>query len=301
MTAPLAIACADAISHTRRPMRSLGIDVGGTSVKMALLEDGQVRWTGQSGFYARPGAGEIVVALREAADGRVTGSVDRCGICVPGLLDAGRTKVTLSVNVPGLMELPIAAFVGRAFGEIGAVPRVQNDAISCAADVVVAMNLSGRTLVLAMGTGVGAAVMDDGVPLIVDGESPGHLGQVDVSVGDAAPLGPDNGRGSLEGYVGVPALRRDYGPDVNATLAALTETDPPLRALARIIRIGHALYRPHHVVLGGGIGIRLAPKLEILKRLVDDQLTSVARPERTLQCAANDFHAACGAARLAAR
>lgn len=282
-------------------MRSLGIDVGGTSVKMALLEDGQVRWTGQSGFYARPGAQEIVKALREAADGRVSGSVDRCGICVPGLLDANRTKVTLSVNVPGLMELPIAEFVRQAFGEIGAPPRVQNDAISCAADIVVALNLSGRTLVLAMGTGVGAAVLDDGVPLLVDGESPGHLGQVDVSVSDDAPLGPDNGRGSLEGYVGVPALRRDYGPDVNATLANLTEKDPPLRALARVIRIGHAFYRPHHVVLGGGIGIRLAPKLGILKALVEDKLTSVARPERTLQAAANDFHAACGAARLASR
>lgn len=282
-------------------MRSLGIDVGGTSVKMALLEDGNVRWTGQSGFYARPDADAIVNALREAADGRVTGAVDRCGICVPGLLDDARTKVTLSVNVPGLMQLPIAEFVRRAFGEIGAQPRVQNDAQSCAADVVVALKLSGRTLVLAMGTGVGAAVLDGGVPLLVDGESPGHLGQVDVSVGDDAPIGPDGGRGSLEGYFGVPALRRDYGPDVNATLAKLTATDPPLRALARVIRIGHAMYRPHHVVLAGGIGTRLAPKLDILRGLVEDKLTSVARPERTLQCAADDFHAACGAARLASR
>lgn len=282
-------------------MRSLGIDVGGTSAKMALLEDGRVAWTGQSNFYARPVADAIVTALREAANGRVTGAVDRCGICVPGLLDAERTKVTLSVNVPGLMELPIAEFVRRAFGDLGARPAIQNDAISCAADVVVAMNLTGRTLVLAMGTGIGAAVLDDGVPLIVDGESPGHLGQVDVSVSDDAPIGPDNGRGGLEGYFGVPALRRDYGPDVNATLAKLTEQDPPLRALARIIRIGHALYRPHHVVLAGGIGTRLASKVDILRKLVDDKLTSVARPERTLQCAANDFHAACGAARLATR
>ena len=280
-------------------MRSLGIDVGGTSVKIALVEDGRAAWTGQSGFYARPDAPAIVAALRQAADGRVAGPVDRCGICVPGLLDAGRTRVTLSVNVPGLMQLPIADFVAQAFGEIGARPRVQNDAISCAADVVVALGLRGRTLVLAMGTGVGAAVLDDGVPLIVDGESPGHLGQLDVSVDDDPPVGPDGGRGSLEAYVGVPALRRAFGPDVNATLARLTAADAPIRALARVIRIGHAMYRPHHVVLAGGVGIRLASKIAMLKTLVDDRLTSVARPERTLRCAANDFHAACGAARLA--
>ncbi|MBV9490447.1 MAG: MFS transporter, partial [Verrucomicrobia bacterium] len=62
---------------------------------------------------------------------------------------------------------------------------------------------------LALGTGVGAAVLDDGVPLRVDGDSPGHLGQIDVSLDDRAPIGPDGGAGSLEGYLGVPAIRRE--------------------------------------------------------------------------------------------
>ena len=280
-------------------MRSLGIDVGGTSVKLAMLEHGQVLWTGQSPFYSKPTADELLDALRQAAGGRVE-RVDRCGICVPGLLDDARTTVTLSVNVPGLMGLPLDTLVGRAFAGAPSV-RVCNDAISCATDVIAALGLSGRVLVLALGTGCGAAVLDDGVPLLIDGESPGHFGMLDVSVGQHPPIGPDGGAGSLEGYIGVPALRKRYGDDVNAALVYLTEQDECLQALARAVRIGHAIYRPHHVVLAGGIGIRLSGKLPILRAMVDRHLTSLARQDRTLQCGTTDFHAACGAARLAVR
>ena len=287
-------------------MLSLGIDVGGTSSKMALLEDGRVVWTGQSAFYTKPDPDQLKLALEQAAGGPVS-RVDTCGICVPGILNDERTMVTLSVNVPGLMGLPLTTLVTSAFGDGVPAVRVCNDAISAATDAIISMNLIGRTLVLAMGTGVGAAVLDRptaadaGVPLLVDGESPGHLGMLDVSIGEHVPIGPDGGAGSLEGYIGVPALRRDYGADVNAALAKLTQRDPCLHALARAIRIGHALYRPHHVVLAGGIGTRLAPKLPIIQALVEKNLTSVARPERTLQCAVNDFHAACGAGRLSQR
>jgi predicted NBD/HSP70 family sugar kinase len=287
-------------------MRSLGIDVGGTSTKMALLEAGKVVWTGQSAFYSKPDPKQLTLALQQAAAGRVS-EVDTCGICVPGILNDERTMVTLSVNVPGLMGLPLTTLVSHAFGDGVPAVRVCNDAISCATDAIVALKLLGRTMVLAMGTGVGAAVIDRatendaGIALLVDGESPGHLGMLDVSIGDNPPLGPDGGAGGLEGYIGVPALRRDYGDDVNGALSRLTDKDACLKALARAIRIGHALYRPHHVVLAGGIGTRLAPKLDIIKGHVEKNLTSVARKERTLQCAANDFHAACGAARLSAR
>jgi predicted NBD/HSP70 family sugar kinase len=287
-------------------MLSLGIDVGGTSAKMALLDGGNVVWTGQSAFYSKPDPDQLTLALQQAANGRVT-KVDRCGICVPGILNDERTMVTLSVNVPGLMGLPLTKLVASAFGDAVLGVRVCNDAISAATDAIISMKLVGRTLMFAMGTGVGAAVIDRptlsdvGTPILVDGESPGHLGMLDVSVGDDPPIGPDGGAGSLEGYIGVPALRKQYGADVNAALAKLTEKDLCLHAIARAIRIGHALYRPHHVVLAGGIGTRLAPKLEIIRSLVEKNLTSVARPDRTLQCAVNDFHAACGAARLAGR
>ena len=46
---------------------SLGVDVGGSSVKAVLMRDGAVVGEGASGAYARPGADEI----RAAVDGAV--------------------------------------------------------------------------------------------------------------------------------------------------------------------------------------------------------------------------------------
>jgi len=285
---------------------TLGIDIGGTSVKAALLDHDTPVWTTQSPFYARPDVNTLIHALQSAVSrlDEFSAPIDRVGICVPGLLDADKTRVVRSVNVPGLMELSLVDLVRESSPRLAhAHLKVVTDAFSCATDVISQLKLTGRVLTIALGTGVGASVVDvaDGVlsPLRISGESPGHFGQLDCSLDDDAPVGPDGGRGSLEAYIGVPALRRDFNDDVASALASLTIDSPALRALARAIRIAHAIYRPDHVVLAGGIGIRLAPHLDTIKTLVDRDLTSVARPGRSLQTAVDDFHAARGAARIA--
>src|SRR5438552_17554756 len=96
-------------------MRSLGIDIGGTSVKLAAIDDGQTLWTGQSSFYSRPSTGELIDAMRAAAGGRVK-DIKVAGLCVPGLYDNQRRMITLSVNVPGLMNIVLDDLVARALG-----------------------------------------------------------------------------------------------------------------------------------------------------------------------------------------
>ena len=284
-------------------MTSIGIDIGGTSVKLAALDGGggNVLWTGQSQSYNRPTTDELISALRSASGGRSVRDA-AAALCVPGLLDKPRRVITLAVNVPGLMNVPLDDLVARAFGQ-GAIRelRITNDAVAAATDVVHVRHLSGRVLALSLGTGVGAAVLDDGQPLYVEGESPGHIGQLDVSVPGEPVIGPDGGAGSLEGYVGAPALRARYGDDIAAAVAGLTVSAAPVRALVRAIRICHAVYRPHHVLLLGGIGIRLGHLVDPIRAAVADGLTSVARPDWTLATGDNDFHAALGAARMAAR
>ncbi len=79
----------------------------------------------------------------------------------------------------------------------------------------------------------------------------------------------------------------------------MTVDDPPIRALVRAIRIIHAIYRPRHIVLAGGIGMglrRLAPEIQSSAAA---RLTSIAREGWALTTADHEFHAACGAAALA--
>lgn len=279
----------------------LGVDIGGTSVKVSVRTDGQFVHAGQSPFYAKPTRDELLAAIHAAVEN--VRDVDAVGLCVPGLLNDDRTQVTLAVNVPGLVGVRLDELVPRALGLSGSRPTtVCNDALAAAHEVYTSRQLRGRLLVLTLGTGVGGAVIDDNCqPLRVDGDSPGHIGQLDVSIPGHDFTGPDGGAGGLEGYMGVAALRRDYGTDFPRAIASFTGDEPPILALVRATRICHAIYRPQHVCLCGGIGIRLRHLLPQVRRRIADRLTSLARPGWTLDCGTDDFHAARGAAQLAAR
>lgn len=281
-------------------MSSLGIDIGGSSVKTACVEGGRTLWTGRSERYHRPGLGALVDAVRQAAGGRGADS-DGVGLCVPGIMDEANGRVTLSVNVPGLNGVALRDVVDAAMGADGRdrVLVVGNDANATAHDLYTARNLAGRLLVLALGTGIGTAVVDAAGPLCVDGESPGHFGQMDVSLAGEEIIGPDGGAGSLEGYLGGEAIKRRYGDDLFGTLARIGVDEPPMRALVRAIRIGHAIYRPHHVCLAGGVGIRLRRLVPALRDACAANLTRIARADWTLTAGDHDHHAAIGAAKLA--
>lgn len=275
---------------------SLGIDIGGTTVKAAALHGDEVLWTGRSERYSRPAADQIIAAVRQAC-ARLDGPPQHVGLCVPGVLDDTKQHIALSANVPGLVGLPLRELVARAVGADGMKPIVASDANATGYDIYSTQKLSGRLLVIAIGTGVGAAVLDDGNPLLVDGESPGHIGQVDVSIEGPMVFGPDGGRGGLEGYIGSAALRTRYGSD---PASKIRPGDPAFKAMVRILRICHAIYRPLHVCLAGGTGIRLTHLVDPLKRATDVELTMIARKDWRLFAAEHDFHAAGGVARIAA-
>jgi glucokinase len=272
-------------------MICLGVDVGGTSVKAAALEDGRCLWTSRSAAYRRPTKEDLHKAIAAAVGNRLA-DFDRVGLCVPGILDQRRSAVTLSVNVPGLVGLPLDRLVLDSLKLSGARPTtILNDAHAAALDIFHSRKISGRLLVLSLGTGVGAAVLDDGKPLFIEGDSPGHIGQMDVSIPGHDVIGPDGGAGGLEGYIGAAAIG-----DRVETLAA---DDPGILALVRAIRIAHAIYRPDCVWLCGGIGIRLRRVLPGIRERVGRNLTSVARSGWVLDCGEDDFHAARGAALVA--
>jgi predicted NBD/HSP70 family sugar kinase len=190
--------------------------------------------------------------------------------------------------------------------------RVFTDAHAGAFDFFATHRTAGRILALSLGTGVGACVLDDGEllrvsPLAADGVgggvSSGHLGQMDVSPAcpEPVPVGRDGGRGSLEAYLGAPALRERFGNDLHAALRTVNLDDPAIRALVRGLRIAHAIYRPNTIALLGGVGLGLSHLIAPIRAATADGLTSLARPNWRLVAGDTLFHAAIGAARLAAQ
>lgn len=300
---------------------TLGLDIGGTCIKAALLENGRVVGTFVTSRYRRPDRATLLRAVGEAVAGATQrkagpepasptcylpetdldpqeGSRSQLagvGISVPGVLSEDRRRVLLSANVPGLQEIDLPDL----WSNLAPGGAVTTDQIAAAVDYASLHNIRGRLLSIAIGTGVGAAVLDCteqhplGIPLRVNGDSPGHLGQLDVSLSDNPPIGPDGGAGSVEAYLGAAALG-------SIDPAGLGIEDVPLRALVRLLRVSHALYRPNHIALLGGIGLRLSHLAVPLQERVNDRLTNLARPGWVLGFGSDDFHAARGVARLAA-
>jgi predicted NBD/HSP70 family sugar kinase len=283
-------------------MTSLGIDVGGSSVKLALINNtGQTLWQTQSDSYTKPSREQLAAVIRKAIAGRFDAG-GAVGICVPGTRDLVKRMVIQSVNLPALQGLNLDDLVAESVGITPSRIVIQTDANATGIDVYVTNKLTGRLCCIALGTGIGMAIIDDGaVPLFVDGESSGHIGQIDVSIEGHPVIGPDGGAGSLEGYLGAPAIAERYGPDMAQNLANLSAADPPMLALARAIRICHAIYCPHHFALTGGIGIRMKHLLPVIRQMVENDLSSIARPGWTLTCGTDEFHAAKGAAKFAAK
>lgn len=281
------------------PERVVGIDVGGTAVKLATLDPNAGGWrTSTSDRYTRPDRDTLARALRSAAERAGASGLDRAsvGLCVPGIPSADGSRIELSVNVPGLMGWDFRDLVAEALGgPPGSIVRL-GDAEAATTDWAAVHGSAGRIAGIAIGTGVGLAVLDDGVPLRCCDGGAGHIGQIDVTIGppERAPIGPDGGRGGLEGYAGAAAVAAAGG--IGSAFAPGADA---LAAVARAIRIVHAIYRPQTVLLLGGIGRRI--DLGTLRREVDTHLTRVALSGWRLVSGDDDHHAARGAGRVAER
>lgn len=290
-------------------MNALGLDIGGTAIKVAMVDGRRTHAQRLPSHTSRPSPEELAGVLRPVLAGmgaEQIGRIERVGVCLPGIFDPAGRVLTASVNHPNLVGLQLDAWLESI---APGLPRavVVPDAYAAAVDVQATLGLPGRVLALSLGTGVGACVLDDGVPLKVSppdaGLSSGHLGQIDLSMidEDEPPVGRDGGRGSAEAYLGAPALEARLGKNLEAILPTLGTDDIAVRALVRLLRIGHAIYRPDWIALLGGIGMGLRPLGPRIRELVADQLTSVARPHWQLRFGEDGFHAARGAARIAAR
>ncbi len=245
-------------------------------------------------------------------------------MCAPGLRDSSGVVVR-AVNVPGLEGGRAGELVGQCLKDAGCRMaewrrRITEQVVEVTDTYAAAMDwwkdsaARGRLLALSMGTGIGACVLDEveGKPraLVVTGSGPGQIGQMDVTVLEwvggmvpPPPVGPDGGRGTLEGYMGLPALRERFGTDEKMwgrELRLMRLDRAPLSALVKALRIAQAIYLPERIVLLGGVGLALADRTAELRAVVSAGLTPLARKGWTLEAGRTNFHAARGAARLAA-
>jgi glucokinase len=264
--------------------RLIGVDVGGTKVSVAVLEDGVLsepvlRPTALSSSEAL--VDQLADAIEEA------GPADAVGLGVPSVIDFATGTARSSVNVP-LQGVPLRALLSE---RVGIPTFVDNDATVAALAEAHDddLNLIAESLVMiTVGTGVGGGIVIGGrIYRGVTGAAP-ELGHIIVAadLADGAP--PRAARqphhASLEYMAAGRALdrlgeARGLG-DGTAVVAAARIGHPGARECMRILgeRLGVGIanvvniFDPELVVIGGGVSVAgellLAPAKESAGRFI---------------------------------
>jgi glucokinase len=265
--------------------RHLGLDLGATNLKWAIVEHADGTWT----TLARDQVptripvehadvpGTVVAQLAEVGAAAVAAwaAVTTVGIGVPGLYDPVQGTTRFLVNLPGPWAgRPVAGPVGAALG----LPAfLINDARAFGlAELRLGAGRGAASMIgLTLGTGVGGVIVVDGkVHLGHDGTA-GELGHQTIE-----PDGPWCGcgnRGCLESFTRADQIAAACGTAtvheavVRARAGDARATDG-LSQAGRYLGIGIAnmvtAITPDRVVLGGGV----AAAVDLLIAPIQDEL-----------------------------
>jgi glucokinase len=259
----------------------LGIDVGGTNSKLAVLEaddgDPPALLATATIPTGSDDPGEVIDRLAAAGARLVArhGPAAAAGVGVPGLFDDASGRAVLLPNLP-------PAWAGREVraplaGRLGVPVALINDARSftLAESRMGAAAGCSTVICLTLGTGVGGGVVVDGRLRFGPHGRAGELGHQVIDP-DGPPCGCGN-RGCVEAFAAGAAISRLGGrPSPQAVFAAAAAGDERARAavaaVAGRLAVGIAnlvtVLWPERVVVGGGVAAAGEQLLGPLRRAV---------------------------------
>lgn len=269
--------------------RHLGLDLGATNLKWAMLSHGDGAWTTvareqvRTATVADPGAvpAAVVAQLAQVATAAIAawGPAATIGIGVPGLYDPASGTTRFLVNVPGPWAgHPVAGPVADAVR----VPTVLiNDARAFGlAELRLGAGRGASSMIgLTLGTGVGGVIAIDGRVYQGHDGTAGEIGHQTID-----PDGPWCGcgnRGCLEAFARADQIAAACGTAtveeaVELARAGGVRARDGLVQVARHLGIGIAnmisVLSPDRVVIGGGVSaaadLLLGPIRDELRRRV---------------------------------
>lgn len=314
---------------------TVGVDVGGTKIQSAAMRAKKVVGSAR---MATPltGAEDVSEAIGDAvtkalADaGAQLSDLTAVGIGAPGTIDSEAGTVSSSPNLPGFQGLeavPLGAMVSQALG--GVPVKLDNDVrVAILGEWKRGAGRGYRHLLgVWVGTGVGGGLVLDGA--LYEGQgAAGEIGHMIVRPGGR--VCSDGRRGHLEAYAGrgqMEAHARHLVKEGHKTelfdimerkgrtrlssgvwAAALEKkdkmavelVDDAVRALAVALASVQNLLALEAIVIGGGLGDRLAPPfVERIREEMQPLLFVPDHPPTLLSSEFGDLAGAVGAAVLA--
>ena len=278
----------------------IGIDVGGTNVKIALVDDkGSILYSNSVPTRAEMGYEYTVNNIKQAirdlmSETKVTG-IEGIGFDFPGQIDYKNGIVRLAPNIPGWVNIPIAKIIEDEFK----IPtRIDND-VHCAA--LGELNFGAgkgceNFICMTVGTGIGSGIVINGKLVRGASNAAGELGHIKLQMHEG-PLCGCGDHGCLEAFASGPsivAMAEEYilggkstkfrelasGGEITPFIVAeaAKQGDPVARRI--FVRIGEYigfglssvvnLLNPEKIIIGGGVAdagdILLDPIKETIKK-----------------------------------
>jgi glucokinase len=280
----------------------VAIDVGGTTLKGAVVRsDGRVLTRRDAPTPAADGGDAVAQAVVRLAHDLATAAqpghrVVATAAVTAGHVDTASGVVRYAANL-GWKDLPLGPLLSDALGVPAAV---DHDARGAGLAEAVYGGRGADCLFVALGTGIGAALVRDGRVTSGATGAAGEIGHIPVYPdGDACPCGQ---RGCLEVYASAAAVGRRYTA-ASGTAARADEVvarlghDPvadriwaeAVEALALALATGTLILDPAVVVLGGGLAKAERALLDPLEARLAARL--VWRPAPPVEVAALDTDA----------
>lgn len=262
----------------------IGVDVGGTNVKIALVSDeGKIIYSNSIPTRAEMGYEYTVNSMKDAIKDLLketklqASDIEGMGFGFPGQIDCQKGVVRLAPNIPGWVNVPIAEIMETEFG----IPtRVDNDVRTATlGELNYGAGIGCENLIcITVGTGIGSGLVVNGKLVRGASNAAGEIGHIKLNM-QGGPLCGCGDRGCLEAYASGPsivALAEEYirggkstkyrelaNPDITPYIVAVAakEGDPVAKQIFRIMGeyIGMGLtsvvnlLNPEKIIIGGGV------------------------------------------------
>jgi glucokinase len=258
-------------------MRALGIDIGATSIKTVLFNEGAIKSsivpTPKNKKALLKAVAEIIYDAK-TIDGK-SAKLDRFGVGFAGVVDLKSGKLSGAPNLPFMNGFNLGAYLKSLHS--GA--KINNDA-KCALLAELKFGHAAKfknSVLIAIGTGIGGGVLINGEMYYGQGAA-GELGHIIL----------DRGK-TYENLAGGKALKH-YGPSEIAKVGLYTGM-----ACVNIVRI----LNPDVIILSGGVVVK-NPRIakdaaKIMKRHLPARYT---KSTKILVSKLGEFAGAIGAAWL---
>lgn len=289
--------------------KRIGIDVGGTNVKIALVDgEGKIIYSNSVPTYAQMGyeytVNNIKQAIRDLMKETNTDAkeIEGIGFDFPGQVDYKTGVVKLAPNIPGWINVPIAQMIEEEFN----IPtRIDND-VRCAAlgELKFGAGKGCENFVcITVGTGIGSGLVINGQLVRGAANAAGEIGHIKLQI-NGGPICGCGDTGCLEAFASGPsivAMAQEYlkggkstkfremaGADGEITpyiVAKAAEAgDPVAKRIFEIVGtyIGMGLVsvinllNPEKVIIGGGVAAAGDLLLDPIRKTIKERAMVVA-------------------------